>query len=1195
MKKLYYFISKVFLIVTLFFSYDLKAQTVKMQNGSVHTCNGTFTDDDLGFFNYGNSKDYMLTLYPAPGQTLKITFDFFDVKYGDFLKVYEGNNTGAPLIGDYSDHIKPTTITSMATDGSLTFVFHSDDFANGAGWSAQISCTTKKSRYFVTTTGNGNGSGWNNAGNLTAALADAQDGDEIWVGAGTYNGSFDNQGKDLKLYGGFQPELAPTSLIGRNPGYYSTLNATPNNRVLRIGNNFTIDGFIIQGGSTQAEEGGGGMYIDGIGTTNINNCKFFNNYAFYSGGAISIGDMGNASRKIIINRSIFAGNKADKNGGAIYRSVLGNINRTSDLYIYNSVLQGNAATGNNENALSDNDFLTKLLNMIGGGIGGAIFGLNFINNTPTTEITNCTIAGNFALKQGGVILTYGSSNSKINNSIIANNSNDYYYSPGANPQTMEFNYTGTNNILGGDPKFETPISPTLAPTTAGSYILNNCSPAINAGNNTLYPSSIVGYEATGNERFYGQIDIGAYEYQGTPNNTDNILYVDVNSTYGQGNADVGTAGNKAINNLALALYYASERGCTSEIRVAQGTYYPNLIDRSGFFWSRNGYFNIRGGYPTGFSGSRDPSQYQTIISGDIQKDGVGTNNGYHLMVLTSAQPQLYGNIIDGFTFENAYADNNIPYNDPDFSTPFPQNEGAITYINNMSPTFQNCIFKQSYATVAGGAIVVNNGNPIFENCRFEGNTAGTGGAIKINNQSKVVFRDCNFTTNTANISHGGAVIADQNSNVSFVNTTFNSNVAQYGDGGAIHLQNGGSLTLEKSIFKNNAAKYGGVVRLVIGNINFNANANVFTDNIAHENGAGALSIIPGNGKTVITNNVFTGNKTALGVDNQPSGGASIVQEGGSATYVINNTFFNEKAYAGSSSVHFKSGGSERYLQNNIFYQNTSTAGGNLPNWNLGSSTTAASSNNLENINPMFINASDPDGADNIWGTADDGLRLLSSSPAINQGIATNVAANDILGAARLQDGAIDLGAYEMAPTVLPVNLSSFTAKLENNTAVLRWETYSEKNNDTFEIFRSADAKTYTSLGTVNGKETTSTKNNYTFADRKPLNGINYYKLVQKDVDGKTEELGIRPLTFSFNGEEVLLYPNPVKEKANVRFTAGSYNNITLSDISGKTLQTLKLNKLETEKAIAMNNLANGTYFLRLQGDSKNATVKIIKN
>jgi len=1190
MKKKLLYLVKLFLLLIIM---PIISNAQMMHNGSVTICNSTFIDDGGELNNYGNSKDYTLTVYPNSTNTAtRVHFEKFEINgFGDWLKIYDGNSTSSPLIGVFSGSTSPNIFISTAVDGSLTFVFHSDASVNAEGWEANLSCVPKISRIFVDTNGSdsGDGTSWLNACTLTKAIAIANDGDEIWVAKGIYTGTYSATGKNIKLYGGFNPSANPKAITDRLSGDYSTLVASPNKRILDVDGIFTLDGFIFQGGKALDNDGGGAICIYGRGISSfITNCKFINNYSFYNGGAVSfkMEQSETGARTVFMDRCVFSGNSADMSGGAIAFSPgtgFGHI----FFYLTNSLLSGNAAKGTNTDVSSFPIVSQPDLS----GTGGAIY--SFSPNRMTVDITNCTIAGNFASRfNGGISIETMMNQITLNNSIISNNSNDILVdNTFGNPL-----YYGSNNIF-TDPKFENAVSPNLAPTLAGSYSLSDCSPAINAANNNLYTLDVNSLSITGNIRFFGQLDIGAYEYQGQPSNGNAILYVDKNTTYNQNSNNVGSAGNKAIQDLGLALLYASLRDCTVEIRVAEGQYHPSINDRSAFFWATNGRFNIKGGYPTGFTSDRNPNLYPTIFSGNLNNDADISNNSYHLLILSSTETQLYGNIIDGITFENAYADQGTIYNDIQLGLSIPQNQGAAVYINKVAPTFRNCVFKSNQSYAAGGAILINDhAKPIFESCNFEFNVSafGAGGAIKIQNQSNVTFRNCIFNFNIASGQNGGAVLID-NSYASFYNTKFINNFSEYGDGGAIHHQNGGSLTLEKSVFIGNQAKYGGAVRTLGGDINFNANANVFTDNIAHENGAGALSIIPGNGKTVITNNVFTGNKTALGLDNQPSGGASIVQEGGSATYVINNTFFNEKAYAGSSSVHFKSGGSERYLQNNIFYQNTSTAGGNLPNWNLGSSTTAASSNNLENINPMFVNASDPDGADNTWGTADDGLRLLSSSPAINQGIATNAAANDILGAARLQDGAIDLGAYEMAPTVLPVNLSSFTAKLENNTAVLRWETSSEKNNDTFEIFRSADAKTYTSLGTVNGKETTSTKNNYTFADRQPLNGINYYKLVQKDVDGKTEELGIRPLTFSFNGEEVLLYPNPVKEKANVRFSAGTYNNIILSDISGKTLQTLKLNKLETEKAIAMNNLANGTYFLRLQGDSKNATVKIIKN
>jgi hypothetical protein len=48
------------------------------------------------------------------------------------------------------------------------------------------------------------------------------------------------------------------------------------------------------------------------------------------------------------------------------------------------------------------------------------------------------------------------------------------------------------------------------------------------------------------------------------------------------------------------------------------------------------------------------------------------------------------------------------------------------------------------------------------------------------------------------------------------------------------------------------------------------------------------------------------------------------------------------------------------------------------------SVTYTSMTGTLNGNPLFVNISDGDGADNDWGTADDGLILQSSSPAKTQ-------------------------------------------------------------------------------------------------------------------------------------------------------------------------------------------------------------------
>jgi hypothetical protein len=60
--------------------------------------------------------------------------------------------------------------------------------------------------------------------------------------------------------------------------------------------------------------------------------------------------------------------------------------------------------------------------------------------------------------------------------------------------------------------------------------------------------------------------------------------------------------------------------------------------------------------------------------------------------------------------------------------------------------------------------------------------------------------------------------------------------------------------------------------------------------------------------------------------------------------------------------------------------------------------------------------------------------------------------------------------------VLPVNLTSFAAQKESNDIRLKWQTADETSNDHFEVERSLDGRTFTSIGQRTGNNGTGIKN-----------------------------------------------------------------------------------------------------------------------
>ncbi|MCF8319980.1 MAG: gliding motility-associated C-terminal domain-containing protein [Flavobacterium sp.] len=81
----------------------------------------------------------------TPGDAVTVTFSSFATESGlDILRVYNGNSSAGTLLGTYSGTLTgvnlPGPFTSTDPNGSLTFVFTSDNTVTAAGWLANITC-----------------------------------------------------------------------------------------------------------------------------------------------------------------------------------------------------------------------------------------------------------------------------------------------------------------------------------------------------------------------------------------------------------------------------------------------------------------------------------------------------------------------------------------------------------------------------------------------------------------------------------------------------------------------------------------------------------------------------------------------------------------------------------------------------------------------------------------------------------------------------------------------------------------------------------------------------------------------------------------------------------------------------------------------------------------------------------------------
>jgi hypothetical protein len=96
--------------------------------------------------NYGSNENYTTTFKAPAGKYLAIAFSNFHTEEClapgcDILSIYNGPNTGSPLIGNYYGTYLPPTIYS-SLGGYLTFKFVSDGDYNWPGFSADLQCVS---------------------------------------------------------------------------------------------------------------------------------------------------------------------------------------------------------------------------------------------------------------------------------------------------------------------------------------------------------------------------------------------------------------------------------------------------------------------------------------------------------------------------------------------------------------------------------------------------------------------------------------------------------------------------------------------------------------------------------------------------------------------------------------------------------------------------------------------------------------------------------------------------------------------------------------------------------------------------------------------------------------------------------------------------------------------------------------------
>ena len=184
--------------------------------------------------------------------------------------------------------------------------------------------------------------------------------------------------------------------------------------------------------------------------------------------------------------------------------------------------------------------------------------------------------------------------------------------------------------------------------------------------------------------------------------------------------------------------------------------------------------------------------------------------------------------------------------------------------------------------------------------------------------------------------------------------------------------------------------------------------------------------------------------------------------------------------------------------------------------------------------------------------------------------------------------------YFYSENSLPVKWTSFTAAAKANTVVLNWETATEVNNRGFGVERSKDGNTWSEIGFVKASPSNVNGATYSFVDYAPVQGMNYYRLRQKDLDGRFSFSKIRQVNFDGKYDAVSVYPNPAKGTVNVVVDPNAKKvNYSIVNAMGKSLKSGVLLSEGNINKINLQGLPAGVYMLQVSDEKGTKTTRVV--
>ncbi len=186
---------------------------------------------------------------------------------------------------------------------------------------------------------------------------------------------------------------------------------------------------------------------------------------------------------------------------------------------------------------------------------------------------------------------------------------------------------------------------------------------------------------------------------------------------------------------------------------------------------------------------------------------------------------------------------------------------------------------------------------------------------------------------------------------------------------------------------------------------------------------------------------------------------------------------------------------------------------------------------------------------------------------------------------------------ELNFNLLPLELNDFSAQRQGNNSLLTWETAQEKDVSHFEIQKSSDGLSFSTIHKTPSQGNSQRAQYYQYIDKEPFSGTNYYRLKMVDLDGTFDFSKIQ--TIYFDNSRISIAPTLLRQQSTVSVKLPLTNSeiiIRVYSLSGQLIyENIIPSSDKNHLEVPVNQLPSGAYIFCVKTNDQLFSKKIIKH